>query len=790
MFLRILRNDLKRKKTMNIIVFLFVTMATMFLASSCSNLLTVNGALDYFMEISKVPDYFFVVLEEEGAHEIEDYLAESTLLSEYGKVQGISVLRENLYIIEEDGTLRDYEIGNSLTVQPSCDNFIKVFDANGEVLKLNEGEIALPNAEVEDRDLQVGDKLQLTIGEVTQELTLAVIMKDVTFGSKMIGFKRAVISDADYEKFQNQENMLYTNLYCVNSEDVKAFASDLQKQNFAMISQVEKGMLEMAYVMDMLIAVILIIVSVCLILISFLVLRFTIVFTLQEDFKEIGIMKAIGMRDAGIKGIYLVKYFAIAVLAASLGVVLSVPFGRILLEVTLINIVVEDTSNYFWLHIVSGGVIVSVVLWFCNMTANQLKRYSAIDAIRSGSNGERYTAKSRMKLWKNKKLKVGSFMALNDVLSHPKRFMVLILTFCVGTMLIQLPLSALHTLTSSATAQYFGFPVVDAYFNNNKAEQYIYDKDISVIEADFKEIEQKVAEYGYTAHAGTTLGYTISCYANDEEERYSFYTSQSMGSIEDNYVIVEGRMPQEEDEVMLTEVLAKKLDVTVGDYITYSMADGDKKYMVTGLYQSMINLGEGAYLCQKAKPSSEYLAGFFSMYMEIEELEAEEAVAFLREIYPDYRFGDIYEELTYMLGDITSIMEVVIHLITLIVLIMNSLITVLVMKAMMIRERGDIALLRSLGFTVKSIRGWLIRRVMIVLVIAVGMGTVLSKLLEPVTIIPIFAMQGAKDIEIVMNPLETFVLYPLMLLAATTLSAVWCTRDVRKVAPTEVNNIE
>ena len=45
------------------------------------------------------------------------------------------------------------------------------------------------------------------------------------------------------------------------------------------------------------IAAILIIVSVCLILISFLVLRFTIVFTLQEDFKEIGIMKAIGIRD-------------------------------------------------------------------------------------------------------------------------------------------------------------------------------------------------------------------------------------------------------------------------------------------------------------------------------------------------------------------------------------------------------------------------------------------------------------------------------------------------------------
>ena len=55
-------------------------------------------------------------------------------------------------------------------------------------------------------------------------------------------------------------------------------------------------------------------VSICLILIAFMVLRFTIVFTLQEDYREIGIMKAIGLKDAGIKSVYLIKYLAIAVL--------------------------------------------------------------------------------------------------------------------------------------------------------------------------------------------------------------------------------------------------------------------------------------------------------------------------------------------------------------------------------------------------------------------------------------------------------------------------------------------
>ena len=178
------------------------------------------------------------------------------------------------------------------------------------------------------------------------------------------------------------------------------------------------------------------------------------------------------------------------------------------------------------------------------------------------------------------------------------------------------------------------------------------------------------------------------------------------------------------------------------------------------------------------------------MYVEIEELEAKEAIAKLQELFPDYGIQDISEMMESMSGDVADILDVIIKLITIVVLIINSLITVLVMKAMMIKERGDIALFRSLGFTNRSIRGWLIQRVVIVLAIAIVLGSVLSKLLEPVTIVPIFGMMGAKNIELVTRPLETFILYPALLLIVTTLSAVWCTRDAKKIAPTEVNNIE
>lgn len=57
MFFHILKKDLKRKKTMNLILLLFIILASMFLASSVNSLVAVNGAVEHFMKISKVPDF-------------------------------------------------------------------------------------------------------------------------------------------------------------------------------------------------------------------------------------------------------------------------------------------------------------------------------------------------------------------------------------------------------------------------------------------------------------------------------------------------------------------------------------------------------------------------------------------------------------------------------------------------------------------------------------------------------------------------------------------------------------
>ena len=98
MFFHILKKDLKRKKTMNIILLIFIILASMFLASSVDNLMAVNGAIDHFLEISKVSDFLAVALSDGGEDKIARFLQDNENVSEYEAIDTFNLVNEDIKI--------------------------------------------------------------------------------------------------------------------------------------------------------------------------------------------------------------------------------------------------------------------------------------------------------------------------------------------------------------------------------------------------------------------------------------------------------------------------------------------------------------------------------------------------------------------------------------------------------------------------------------------------------------------------------------------------------------------
>jgi len=169
------------------------------------------------------------------------------------------------------------------------------------------------------------------------------------------------------------------------------------------------------YILELVKAAVILTMSICIILISMVILRFTINFTISEEFREIGVMKAIGIKNSIIRILYIIKYLAISVTGSAAGFIVSIPFGNFLLESVSQNIIISNNGNYF-INILCVIFTISIVVLFCYMCTRKIKGFSPIDAIMNGETGERYHRKGFIHLSKSK-LPPVVFMALNDILS-------------------------------------------------------------------------------------------------------------------------------------------------------------------------------------------------------------------------------------------------------------------------------------------------------------------------------------------------------------------------------------
>ena len=580
--------------------------------------------------------------------------------------------------------------------------------------------------------------------------------------------------------------MLLFSVYC---SDMDAFEKDFKKNDFQLISSIKRSTLDMLYVFDMVIAGVLIIVSICLIIVSLLILRFTIVFTLQEDYKEIGIMKAIGIRDRGIKGIYLVKYLVISLTGAFIGLVLSFPFEKLLLKQTITNMVVKDAESNYLLNVGCAVLIVALVLSFCYLSTGKVRKFSAIEAIRNGSNGERYKAKTVFHLNKRKWITPAFYMACNDVAGNMKRFLVLAVIFCIGTLEIQLPLTAIHTLRDKSIISSFSLQESDLVMDNTNSEQYITQSDDSMLLSDMKNIEEKFAANGLNAQVWVEVGYMVPCYSNDPQQTVQYNIMQLKGNYEDQYDVLEGRMPKLNDEIMITERTAKELQVGIGDSIYLKYPDKSEEYVITGTYQSLNSLGNGFRISQDAFIDNKYLSMVMNMQVQFTH-EVEDPKEKAKEVYPDIEIYTTSEYVNNMIGGIMDQLDTIKFLIVGVVLVINVLITILIMKMLITKERGEIAMLKSIGFSNSTLKAWQTIRILLVMICSMVLGVFFMKFLAPIVVNPIFSMMGGTSMKLILKPLEAYVIIPLILLVVTGFAAWLCAWDVNKVDLKEINTLE
>ena len=208
---------------------------------------------------------------------------------------------------------------------------------------------------------------------------------------------------------------------------------------------------------DGIVAGVVIVLSLLLMIIAILCLRFTILATLEEDTKEIGVMKAIGIAKRDIKRIYLAKYAVMGVLASVLGYLASLSLDQALAGNIMLYI--GNAPQGLLQHIVpliAASSIGLMVFVSCAVVLRRVNRITAVEALRSGTVGESAQNLPMLNLKKSRLLDLNVFLGFRDVVQRFKLFGLLCFVFFFCAFVIIVPVHFLTTIQSPSFISYMG----------------------------------------------------------------------------------------------------------------------------------------------------------------------------------------------------------------------------------------------------------------------------------------------------------------------------------------------
>ena len=788
MYLSILKKDLKRKKTMNMIILVFVILSAMFFSSSVNNIVSVIGGVDRFIDMAGMKDYFVMVSEPDSGTPFGDKLDKSDNVKSYTRETFILCTSDS---VKHNGAVMKGASSREIIV-PSDDMCITCFDKNNEpITSVGKGKVMVAASLASKSDIKEGDTITVDMYGVKLDLEMAGICKDAVLGSEMCDSPRFILSPEDFDTLYSNDTIRKTSrsgFYNIETDNTDAI-NDIIINSDGCSFHGSRSLVKTTFLINISVAAILMIVSIFLIIISFVVLRFTIGFTIQEEFREIGVMKAIGIKNRSIRLLYLVKYLGIAVIGSAIGFFAAIPFGNILLDSVSSGMVLGNDSPVLIGILCSAGVVLLILL-FCWSCTSKIKKLSPIDAVRNGQTGERFRKHRLISLGKSR-LGATGYLSLNDILSNPKQSAILTVVFTLCAMLVMVLSSTAKTLSSDELIYIVGTSKSDVYVDINSGTREVQNglKTLNEIES---EMEKTLAENGMPGKVKVESMYSTSTEFKGKISTGRFLICHDTKC--SDYVYGEGTPPQYANEVALGYATAEEIGAGVGDTVDITVNGETDQFVVTALLDSMSNMGKCGRFNESFELPDSAMIGTMAYQITFDDAPdartINERIEKLKEIYSTEK---VYDGSGYV-NDCTKASDAiksVKNLTMAVSVIIIMLLSVLLEKSFISKERAEIALVKAIGFKNRSVILTHILRFVIISAVSVAIAALLCSPTTKLIMDPLFALLGAVNgLKYAFDPLEALVIFPLLVLLTVTAATFVTALSTNRIKASDTSNIE
>ena len=768
MYFRIIRNDIVKSKLITLTTMIFVAAAAMLVSLSAILIVNLSGGIDTLMRQAKTPHFMQMHAGDIDIVRLKDFAEHNGNVDEFQVLEFLNV--DGARIIIDGKSLASNVQDNGFSTQ--SEKFDYLLDFDGNVINVSDGEIYVPVGYMKDGTAKVGDKVEIH----GKELTVAGFHRDSQMNSLLASSKRFLVSTNDYAAIKGFGNIEYLVEFrlkdlseigafetAYTSAGLEANGPVITYSLFKLLNAISDGLM---------VAVILL-VSVLVVLITFMCIRFTLLAKIEDDYRELGVMKAIGLRISDIKKIYLAKYAMIAAVGCALGFALSFVFKGMLLENIRLYMGESENSSIALFYGIFGITLTFLtIIFYASNVMERFRKISAAEAIRLGTSQGKSVGSKYFPMSGNRLFNTNVFLGVKDVLARKSLYATMLAVLVISTFIIIVPQNLYNTISSKSFITYMGIGNSDMRIDIQQTDN-ISSKTIQIA----KVLENDKSIEKYSVLSTKTF---ITKIEDGSEERIKIeFGDHSIFPIDYS----DGRAPVSQDEIALSVINADELEKKIGDEITLMIEGKERNLTVTGVYSDITNGGKTA---KAVFPDNSADIMWSVIYAELsDKSNVEEMVSEYAKRFNFTKVSDIDEYITQTFGSTISAIGKASGAATAVAVIITVLVTLLFMKMLVAKDRYSIAVMKSFGFTNSDISAQYVSRSVFVLMIGIVLGTLLANMLGEVLAGTIISSFGASTFKFVVNPLSSYLFCPLLMICSVLLATITVTFSAGQIKISE-----
>lgn len=610
-----------------------------------------------------------------------------------------------------------------------------------ETPKLEKGEIYLPLGFKPLLDCNVGDSLSLHFyADQTEEFKLKGFVQEPTIGAMTIGWKPIFINDADYERlhktytsYESEDvtvNVTIMNIHQSSTSTLSPAKFQRQLNLDTKVADLSRGTLNKdqsirystlmpEVILDIVLAFILFLFLIVLIIISH-----SIATEIEIDYITLGILKSQGFTKNKIRLLFLFQYLLTQVAGMIVGILISVPIERMISSIfQLVTGVLSDHGLAISKCIIITASILMISAILILYKTQKIAKISAVRAISGGHEEIYFDSRLNAPILKKGLL---TSLSYRQFTSAKMRY---IGTIFIASLLAFSMITANligNLLTSRKSLKAMGLEASDI-------EVFLSSKEFS---GNWKETDKIVESYSpITEKNSETAGYAS---LNGETLRYHAY------EFPEYLTVLKGRAPLYDNEIVITEMVRDLLEINMGDELTVSYADGQDRFIVSGIFQSTYDSGMVfAMNFNGAEKVGIDTRHSYRYYILEDSSQIHNIADKITEKYEDDAEITLNSEeengVTEQYDLIVNVLKIIIYSFS---LIFAFIVVGMVCNRTFIQERTDIGIFKALGFTSRKLRLSFAVRFMIVGITGATLGIFLSILLSAKMLGAVFGLIG------------------------------------------------